>query len=97
MPRDGDGPTEFCGTPAGEERLPVVVRARLARGREGTRSAQHSRQCKIDSDSAVTHQETPSLPSPETVKYCCAIHRRKIALLGGAGDEFKTFLTYAFA
>ena len=34
---------EFCGTSAGEERLPVVVRARLARGRE-TRSAQHSRQ-----------------------------------------------------
>ena len=27
-------------------------------------------------DSPHTPQETPSLASPETVAYCCAIHRR---------------------
>ena len=53
---------EFCGTPAGEERLPVVVRARLARGRgRGQHSTAQAVGC---SDSAVTHQETPSLPQP---------------------------------
>ena len=57
---------EFCGTPAGEERLSVVVRARLARGREGTRSAQRSRQCKIHSDSAVTHQRAPTPTATST-------------------------------
>ena len=51
---------EFCGTPAEEERLPVVVRARLAgRGQHSTAAVSEG-----SSDSAVTHQETPSLPQP---------------------------------
>ena len=52
---------EFCGTPAGEERLPVVVRTRLARVRG---RGQHSTAQAVSSHSAVTHQETPSLPQP---------------------------------
>ena len=35
-------------------------------------------------DSPHTPQETPSLASPETVAYCCAIHRR-LELLDSAG------------
>ena len=35
-------------------------------------------------DSSHTPQETPSLPSPETVMYCCAIQRR-LELLESAG------------
>ena len=35
-------------------------------------------------DSPHTPQETPSLPSPETVTYCYAIHRR-LGLLESAG------------